>query len=334
MAKSGKIYYSDFEFSDDYVSENFGFPVRFIITDNAGKIIKEITYNELGEKSEFAPANIDASNIDPYVTEWKAKLIAEPNEPSEDETEGGLKVRADDNWRTVNNNNNFISIGDNRSGSFHLAGNGTVNGFVTKIGKHLWKGRDFVFYSQHDTLFKKTAYINSGNSKYWSFKEDYEVKAGNYSWFKEKYGEIVLVSVSDSSATFPTIGNNGNVLVKDSTVPEGVKWSDDFSIYQTTITTNTSITTNTTGSNGKSQNGRNVKISNGVHAINLICETSSDANFVASYTKLGSAAITFAEGTGSTLVQIDGTAILNGKVGSTACLTRNGDNFYLQINNR
>ena len=109
----------------------------------------------------------------------------------------------------------------------------------------------------------------------------------------------------------------------------------DLNVHNITITTSTSITTNTLSTiNYFNQNGRNVILSNGVNAINLTCEITSDSKFVASYTKLGSAAITFTAGSGATLVQVDGTAILNGAVGSTACLTRSGNTFYLQISNR
>lgn len=141
----------------------------------------------------------------------------------------------------------------------------------------------------------------------------------------------------------PEGGVAGNILEYDAV--DGAKWSnrlttaeteiDDLSIHQIVINTSVSITTNTVGSvTGKGQHGRNVKISNGVNAINITCETASNADFVASYTKLGSGAITFVAGSGATLVQVDGTAILNGVVGSTACLTRNGNTYYLQISNR
>jgi hypothetical protein len=105
-------------------------------------------------------------------------------------------------------------------------------------------------------------------------------------------------------------------------------------VVNITITTSTSITTNTLDVNSVNQHGHNVMINNGASAINLTVETSSTASFCASYTKLGSAAITFVQGSGATLVQMDGTAVLNGAVGSTACLTRTGNTYYLQISNR
>ena len=107
-----------------------------------------------------------------------------------------------------------------------------------------------------------------------------------------------------------------------------------LNVNNITITTAVSITTDTNDGSGYGQHGRNVMIPNGANAINLSCEITSNANFVSSYTKLGSSNITFVAGSGATLVQMDGTAILSGVVGSTACLTRSGNTYYLQISNR
>lgn len=105
-----------------------------------------------------------------------------------------------------------------------------------------------------------------------------------------------------------------------------------YSVPCITITTSVSIDTDTTSS-GYGQHGRNAKIANSTNAINLTVQTSSNADFVASYTKIGSATITFVAGSGATLVQLSGTAAMTGSAGSTACLTRNGNTYYLQITN-
>ena len=105
-----------------------------------------------------------------------------------------------------------------------------------------------------------------------------------------------------------------------------------YSVPCITITTSSSIDTDTTGS-GYSQHGRNTKIANSTNAINLTVQTTSNADFVASYTKIGSATITFVAGSGATLVQLSGTAAMTGSAGSIACLTRNGNTYYLQITN-
>ena len=96
-----------------------------------------------------------------------------------------------------------------------------------------------------------------------------------------------------------------------------------------TITTSVSITTATTDSSGRTQNGRHVVIDNGVNAINLTC----NGGVTTSYGKVGTGAITFVQGSGRTLVQLNGTAILNGAVGSTATLWSNGTTDYLAITN-
>jgi len=105
-----------------------------------------------------------------------------------------------------------------------------------------------------------------------------------------------------------------------------------YSVPCITITTSVSIDTDTTSSS-YGQHGRNTKIANSTNAINLTVQTSSNADFVASYTKIGSATITFVAGSGATLVQLSGTAALTGSVGSTATLTRHGNTYYLQITN-
>lgn len=96
-----------------------------------------------------------------------------------------------------------------------------------------------------------------------------------------------------------------------------------------TITTSTSITTATTDSNGVGQDGHHVIISNGVNAINLTC----NGGVTTSYGKVGTGAITFVQGSGRTLVQLSGTAILSGIAGSTATLWSNGTTDYLTITN-
>lgn len=108
----------------------------------------------------------------------------------------------------------------------------------------------------------------------------------------------------------------------------------DLSTHNIIITTAVSINTNTTDSNGYGQNGKNVMISNGANPITITCRSDSATNFVASYTKLGLGAITFAATIDCTLVLMDATTVLNGQVGSTACLTRTGNTYYLNISNK
>jgi len=107
---------------------------------------------------------------------------------------------------------------------------------------------------------------------------------------------------------------------------------DAVNVNVITITTAVSIDTDTT-SGAYGQHGRHNKISNGANAINIQCVSTSNADFVASYEKIGSGTITFTAGAGITLTTLSGTAAMTGVAGSKACLSRNGSIYYLQITN-
>jgi len=112
-------------------------------------------------------------------------------------------------------------------------------------------------------------------------------------------------------------------------VPPGSGGGDPIS--QITITTAVSITTDTTDGSGNIQKGRNVVISNSTNAINITVNGGTD--FLTSYLKQGSGAITFVQGSGRTLVAVNGTAIMFGAVGSTATISSVGTIDYLKIDN-
>ena len=104
-------------------------------------------------------------------------------------------------------------------------------------------------------------------------------------------------------------------------------------VPQIKITTTTSITTATVGSvTGLGQQGRNVVIDNGSNVINLTVNGTD--GFCASYLKHGTGNITFMQGSGRTLIQVDGTAVLSGAVGSTATISSVGTTDYLSISNK
>jgi len=52
MRYTGRIYFTKYERSDKEVADNFTYPVMFFIKNEDGKIIKQIAYSALGEKSE------------------------------------------------------------------------------------------------------------------------------------------------------------------------------------------------------------------------------------------------------------------------------------------
>ena len=140
--------------------------------------------------------------------------------------------------------------------------------------------------------------------------------------------------------TSPEYRLGANVADKVPLLRDGVQVSElDLTPYvggseqsQITITTAVSITTDTT-SGGLGQSGKNTVVDNGVNAINIT--VNGGVNFVASYIKHGTGAITFVQGTGRTLVQVDSTAgnVLDGSVGSTATISSIGTTDYLRISN-
>ena len=236
-----------------------------------------------------------------------------------------------DGWRNVSltTNPQWVQITAPFASTLNLIPNAAGREFAgvnTKFRKNGWDGKNIFLRndSEFDLVLKPTT-TTAANTTFYTFEEEQVLKAHAWKLFKirEVGGDFFLVEVVfvDPALQAQITANTNSI--------------SDLNVHQIIITTSASITTNTVGSvTGKSQHGRNVRINNGVNAINITCETASNADFVASYTKLGSGAITFVAGSGATLVQVDGTAILNGVVGSTACLTRNGNTFYLQISNR
>lgn len=139
---------------------------------------------------------------------------------------------------------------------------------------------------------------------------------------------------SSPKAPTPTIGTNDTTVATTAFVNASIPGSTAYNIL---ITTTANITTETTGTSGGisyTQNGRNVMINNGAIAITVAATvTSTPTDFIASYTKVGTATITFTfTGTGFVFITPNG-AVLSGNAGSTALLTKNGSTVYLLINN-
>lgn len=139
---------------------------------------------------------------------------------------------------------------------------------------------------------------------------------------------VKTFSSSPISVT-PTASSNDTKVATTAYVDRQVNASNIL------ITTATNITNATQGSSGGvdyPQHGRNVMINNGATAITLTTDVgSTPTDFIASYTKVGTATITFTF-TGLTIVFPNGN-LLSGGPGSTALLTRNGSTAYLLINN-
>ena len=95
------------------------------------------------------------------------------------------------------------------------------------------------------------------------------------------------------------------------------------------ITTTVSITNATLTVAGDVQEGKIVKIDNGVNVINYTVNGALNASFI----KMGTGAITFVQGSGRTLTGANGTLILNGAVNSTASIVSDGTVDIVYINN-
>lgn len=94
------------------------------------------------------------------------------------------------------------------------------------------------------------------------------------------------------------------------------------------------ITTDVDISTLLNQKGKNVIIDNGTTPINIICDISAPANFMASFSRLGSAPVTITNGGGVAVVDVYGKGkICNGAVMSSFTLERVANVFYLKMNN-
>lgn len=87
----------------------------------------------------------------------------------------------------------------------------------------------------------------------------------------------------------------------------------------------------TTLISGVSQKGKTLVVDNSANAVQYNVDASNKFNVA--ILKHGSGAITFMQGSGRTLVQVSGTNILSGAVGSTATIVSIGTTDYLRISN-
>lgn len=214
--------------------EQFFLPVIFRICSD-GKSI-DVTYDKDGNRYSGADAadkaNIDASNIDPHIAAWRAKLIQEPEDPTEEETASAPHSRTEDGWRTINNVAPAnIVLGNQPEGSFHLTGTGDITGFTTKMGKFMWPGRGMILYTEHAVTLKHQPQEPTTNAKYFTFAEDFTTKPDGWYILKEKAGMIEVVELGGGSADFPE-GNPGDVLVKGATEWEA---SDRLTVAESEI---------------------------------------------------------------------------------------------------
>ena len=145
--------------------------------------------------------------------------------------------------------------------------------------------------------------------------------AGVVDYYTQAQTDALLDAKQDELVSGTNIKTIGDVsLLGSGNVP-----------MQTTITTSVSITTATLSDNGLTQYGKHVLIKNGSNNINI---TINGVDLMpTTYQKEGTGTITFVQGAGRTLRQVDGTAILNGALGSTAALSSDGTLDSLRVSN-
>jgi hypothetical protein len=176
--------------------------------------------------------------------------------------------------------------------------------------------------------------LSASSGNYLKLKSDSKVLKTNSAGLvvKTQYLEDVpYLKASDVDLTNLVTKNNIKTINGLSLLGSGDIATGSVEPSQITITTAISITTDTLDANGKKQLGKNVIINNGASAINITVNGGTD--FSASYLKHGTGAITFVQGSGRTLVIVDGIAVFNGVPGSTATISSVGTTDYLRISN-
>lgn len=99
---------------------------------------------------------------------------------------------------------------------------------------------------------------------------------------------------------------------------------------QIVIASTSNIDTTATDENGVGQKGKNVVLTTNS---NIQYNTNAQDGFVATFLKTGTGVITFIQGTGREIIQVNETAILDGAVGSSASISSVGLKDYLRISN-
>jgi len=232
-------------------------------------------------------------------------------------------------YNTIGSDN--IAIGKN-------AGNNTILGTNVISNNSIFIGSDTRAQSTDETNQIVIGYNTTGNgSNSTTIGNDNTLKTiikGNVGFGLTGPSTKVDIYATQSGGGFKlqdTSEGPGYVLISD--VNGVASWTS--SVTSTTaidvITSTSSITTNTLTDGGYDQNGRCVIINNGTYSINLT--VNSYDRFTSTYLKHGTASVTFVQGSGRTLIDVDGTFILDGSVGSTATIISYGTTDYLRVSN-
>ncbi|MDT9499136.1 phage tail fiber repeat family protein [Capnocytophaga canimorsus] len=239
-------------------------------------------------------------------------------------------------------------------GRLHLYGNDKNNSDNTQVGKIVvtsgyWNSYAWV-QALSDNILNKSISMGLrikaplGMKLVFEFIPDYRdswkttefIGTGDWQWVKIEdvtkldYSKNILVAIY-SLAENTVIGT---VEYKDFTIAFGNKAPDYYSVNpddfdKVTLITSTNRTTSQ-NIEGYSQNGRTV-VTQGT--ANIVVTINSEDGFTSCYQKDGTGSITFQAVAGKTLVQVDGTNVVDGAKGSTATVTVVGNEVLLRISN-
>lgn len=232
-------------------------------------------------------------------------------------------------YNTIGNDN--VAIGKN-AGNNTIAGTNIVSDnsiFIGSISKANATGQINQIVIGYDATGNGSNSVTIGNGSILK-----TILTGNVGFGLTGPSTKVDIYATQSGGGFKlkdTSEGLGYVLVSD--VNGVASWTS--SVTSTTaigvISTTSSITTNTLTDDGYNQDGRCIIINNATYSINLTVD--SYDRFTSTYLKHGTASISFVEGSGRTLIQVDGTLSLNGDIGSTATIISYGTTDYLRVSN-
>lgn len=284
-----------------------------------------------------------------------ARIIVNAEGQVVEEEDNKYKRTSSDGWRTyqIATNDPFIvDMGNSYASSFAIDVLPGVTapkiGLVRQKGdnRSFWDGSPFFFrnISGIDIEFVEETYTN--NIFTYKTFESNTLKAGLDKEFKLRNNVLTGLELTEPIDLSPYALNTDldteivNRALADTNLQNQLNTANlliaDLQATQITITTTSSITTDTLSTvNSRAQNGKNVIIDNGVNAINLQCLPTSPASFCASYSRLGSGAVTITAGSGVTVEEVySGSGkVCNGAIMSSFTLERVGTKFYLKLNN-
>lgn len=147
----------------------------------------------------------------------------------------GSKMKADDQWTNAYlgvEEGDYLSV-QNQPSSFNLVidpsiispklfGVMTVRVF-TNDNNFAWDGKEFLMYTERDVLLT-TQEGDPVAALPFAEGTNYTAKAGTYTRLKIRDNKVLVIP--GGGANFPEVGNDGDVLERDSTLPAKVKWSN------------------------------------------------------------------------------------------------------------